>query len=198
MRMFSPKIIITGSSLSGNKGSMAMTLVFVEEIRRMIPGCQISLVSKYPKQDRSVADRIGIDLVPAPPVKLVTLTLLRAWLSVVFKSIPTSKWSDPVLLAYQRSDLLVDLGGVTFSGDRDWRGLLLSIAFLTPALAVGLPAAKLAQAMGPFNRGIVKITAKFFLSRCALLVARGIYTAENLRNLLGPDACHQCSDLAFY
>ena len=191
------KIIITGSSLSGNKGAMAMTLVAVDELRRIAPMCEIKLISKYPNLDRPLAEKINVGIVPALPAKFVTSTLLRACCIKLFNFLPRQLFLDDILKSYCEADVMVDLGGVTFSDDRDWRGLMLSIAFLMPAVAVDLPAAKLSQALGPFNKLAVRLSAKYLLPKCALLIGRGQYTSANIMGLLGEGFCHEASDVAF-
>jgi colanic acid/amylovoran biosynthesis protein len=191
-------VLITGSSLSANKGAMAMTLVVAEQIRSISPNCQLWLASKYPKQDMMIAAREGIELVDAPPSRVVTTTFLRSLLVMLIRPIPTRWLFDRIMHAYSRADVVLDLGGITFSDDRDWRGLLLSIGWIVPALAVGTPFVKLSQAFGPFQKWRNRIAARLLLKKCSLLIARGQSSALNIQQLLGPgQECHVCADVAF-
>ena len=191
-------VLITGSSLSSNKGAMAMTLVLAEELRSMDPDCRLWLASKYPKQDTAIAAREKIELVGAPPSRVVTTTLLRSLLAVLIRPISNRWLFDGIMRSYGRADVVVDLGGVTFSDDRDWRGLLLSIGWIVPAIASGTPILKLSQAFGPFQKRRNRIAARLLLKKCGLLIARGQDSALKVKQLLGVgQECHVCADVAF-
>lgn len=191
-------VLISGSSLSSNKGAMAMTIVAVERIRRMFPGSRVRLLSKYYRQDEAPSEEYGVELVHARPSMVITSTLLRSLACMILRPLSIRWLYDSVIKAYAESDIVVDLGGVTFSDDRDWKGLMLSIGWAAPAAATGTPFVKLSQAIGPFRKKRVRWPAKFFLKRCGLLIARGKETAANVRNLLGPGKkCCECADVAF-
>ena len=191
-------ILISGSSLSGNKGAMAMALVLAKQLREIKSDCRLLLLSKYFKQDAPFAPLYGIELIKAPPSRLVSLTLIRSLVVMLLRSVPTQWLYDSVMKAYRDSDILVDLSGVSFSDDLDWRGKMLSVAWLAPALATKTPYVKLSQALGPFRKRINRWAARFFLKQSPLLIARGTKSAENVRELLGPEnKCHVCYDTAF-
>ena len=191
-------VLISGSSLSANKGAMAMTLVSAEQIRSISPGARVRLLSKYYEQDKAAAEEFSIELVDATPSKVVSSTLLRSIAVMVTGRIFRRLFYDSVLKAYAWADVVVDLGGVTFSDDRDWKGLMLSIGWIAPAVATDTPLAKLSQAIGPFKKKRVRWPARFLLKRCGLLITRGKGTTENVRRLLGANIeYHQCADVAF-
>ncbi len=191
-------VMISGGALSGNKGAMAMTLVAVEQIRKIVPGCRIHLLSKYPWQDADQARQHDIELASAPPSRLVTVTLARSVLCRLLHCRPFGPLNDPILEAYRRADVLVDLGGDTFTEDRDWRGLLLSVGWLMPGVAAGTRMVKLSQAIGPFRRFTNRFWARYLLPRCAAIYARGAKTESMLRELLGDRLeIPICADVAF-
>jgi len=191
-------VLISGSNLSANKGAMAMTIVLAEQMREIAPNCTLTLLSKYYHQDLPQAEVYDIRLVDARPSRLITSTLLRNLLALCLRRVPAKWLTDSITKEYYEADVLIDLGGVTFSDDRDWKGLMLSLGFLAPAVATGTPIVKLSQAMGPFRKIINRYCAEFFLKRCRLLIARGKTTQENVKKLLGSDVeCHECADVAF-
>jgi len=191
-------VLISGGSLSGNKGAMAMTLVLAQEIRKMFPDCRLRLLSKSFDRDFPAATRQNIELVKAPAGKIATTTLARSFMAMMLGPFCSKWFYDGIMQAYDKADILIDIGGVTFSDDRDWRGLLLSIGWLTPALAVHTPIAKISQAMGPFNKKANRLFARFLLKRCGLLIARGRESFRNISTLLGSDKdCNICADVAF-
>ena len=177
---------------------MAMTLVLTQQLRLLVPSCSISLLSKYPAQDRPLADMEGIALVPARPSQLVSTTLARSVLAALLHCRPAGLLGDGILRAYRQADVVIDLGGVTFSDDRDWKGLLLSAGWVMPALAGDVPYVKLSQAMGPFNKTCNRLVARALLRRCPLLIARGEATAWQVQQLLkSPRPIPVCADIAF-
>jgi colanic acid/amylovoran biosynthesis protein len=80
-----------------------------------------------------------------------------------------------------RCDALVDLAGVSFIDGRE-KFLPFNILTILPAMLLGVPVYKLAQAMGPFEGGANRLSARL-LRRCALVVPRGERTIENLRSI---------------
>ncbi|MCK4998563.1 MAG: polysaccharide pyruvyl transferase family protein [Anaerohalosphaera sp.] len=191
-------VLISGSSLSSNKGAMAMTLVLAQQMRKRDPDCKLRLLSKYPDQDILAAQRLDIELVHAKPSSVVTFTLLRSILAAMIKPLPNRWLYNDMIRAYEDADILVDMGGVTFSDDRDWRGLLLSIGWLMPAVATNTSFVKLSQALGPFKKPMNNIFAKFLLKRASLVIARGKGTSQNLDKLIpGGITHHLCTDVAF-
>lgn len=192
------RVMISGGALSGNKGAMAMTLVAIEQIRRIVPGCRVQLLSKYPWQDAERARELGVELMAAPPKQLVTVTLIRSALCRLLHCRPVGPLNDSILRAYRQADVLVDLGGDTFTEDRDWRGLLLSVGWLLPGVAAGTRMVKLSQAIGPFRRFTNRFWAKYLLPKCAALHARGEKTRSMLHELLGSRVeVPVCADVAF-
>ncbi|MBL7215156.1 MAG: polysaccharide pyruvyl transferase family protein [Phycisphaerae bacterium] len=191
--------LISGAALSGNKGAMAMAWVTVEQLRLMYPDCQIALLSKYPAQDKAACEKIGVKLVPASPGKLVSVTALRSLLSCFLRTFLSVSWLyDSILKAYCQADLILDIGGITFSDDRDWRGRALSVGWLLPAAAVRKPVIKLSQAIGPFQRFSTRFWAKRLLNRCPILITRGRGSEQNVHQLLpGKSQIYRHDDVAF-
>jgi colanic acid/amylovoran biosynthesis protein len=80
------------------------------------------------------------------------------------------------------SDVLLDQGGITFTDGRE-KFLLYNIASILPALMVGTPVFKCAQAVGPFRNPVNRFFAKVFLPRVHTLVTRGAVTHQHAESL---------------
>ena len=93
--------------------------------------------------------------------------------------------------------MLLDIGGITFSDGRE-KYLPFNILSIWPAMLLGVPVVKLAQAVGPFNDPLNRFLAKIFLFRCAHIFARGEKTAEFLRQFNYPsEKFDTVADIAF-
>jgi polysaccharide pyruvyl transferase WcaK-like protein len=93
--------------------------------------------------------------------------------------------------------VLLDIGGITFS---DGRGKYLPFNILTiwPAMLMGVPVVKLAQAVGPFHEIFNRLSASLFLKKCRHIFARGEKTAEFLQDLGYPaEKTDLVADVAF-
>jgi polysaccharide pyruvyl transferase WcaK-like protein len=99
--------------------------------------------------------------------------------------------------AISESDLLLDIGGITFSDGRE-KYLPFNILSIWPAMLLGVPVIKMAQAVGPFRRWLNRQFAKIFLFRCTRIFARGEKTAEFLYEINFPAGKFETvSDIAF-
>jgi polysaccharide pyruvyl transferase WcaK-like protein len=95
------------------------------------------------------------------------------------------------------SDLLLDVGGITFSDGRE-KYLPFNILSIWPAMILGVPVIKLAQAVGPFHNPWNRFNAKLFLMPCKHVFARGEKTAEFLEDLGYPkERTDTVADVAF-
>jgi polysaccharide pyruvyl transferase WcaK-like protein len=180
---------ITGASLYGNKGAEAMASTLIGNLHHRHPDWRFILFTPYPGAD---AGR------PLPPntalgdCRPAALVLKHLPFSLVLKcGLPAM--TEPVK-QLDRCDALVDLAGISFS---DGREIYLPFNVLTiwPAMLLGKPVAKLAQAMGPFKNPLNRMLAKWLLPRCKVLAARGPATGQQLTGI-GVTA-PQLPDLAF-
>jgi polysaccharide pyruvyl transferase WcaK-like protein len=88
------------------------------------------------------------------------------------------------LSALSRANVLLDIGGITFS---DGRLIFLPYNILTiwPAMLLGTPVIKLSQAAGSFKNPVIRLLAKTFLSKCRIIFGRGEKTCSYLEQQLG-------------
>lgn len=180
------QIVITGVTLTGNMGGVAMLKTTHTELRRMYPDVNFSLLSITPKQDRSAKPLAGMKIISSLPVILICFYLPLSfimwpfWRQGIFRNIFKR---IPYFAALLNAKVVVDLCGIAFVDGRGLPLLLYNVACCVPAIALGIPVAKLAQALGPFNKPLNKWAARQVLSRCSVVVGRGDKTGKYLSEL---------------
>jgi polysaccharide pyruvyl transferase WcaK-like protein len=91
----------------------------------------------------------------------------------------------------------LDIGGITFADGR-LKFLPYNILTIWPSLIYQVPVVKLSQAAGSFLNPLLRVVARYFLSRCEHIFARGEKTLEYLRDLgIEDDRVTLAPDIAF-
>lgn len=174
------KIAIIGSALSGNKGASAM---LESAIQTLGDDTEFTLLSMYPREDARQNPYKNLSIIKANPIELGVF--INSW-ALLYRILPFArgfiKKKSPAVKALAEADALLDQGGITFVDGRE-KFLIYNIASILPALMVGTPVVKCAQALGPFSNPINKISAKVFLPRMAAIVSRGRITHSHLESL---------------
>lgn len=194
-------ISIFGATFYGNRGAEAMLSTVIGEFQsRYGNDSRVHVFSYYPQQDRKLVSDPRILIHSATPmyllVALIPLALIyrlfvamRA--SILFRIFPAS------IRGLAESKIMICIAGVTFIQGRT-KYLPYNVATLLPAIILGVPVIKLSQAMGPFDKQPNKAVAKYFLSRCKAVFARGESTLSYLTDLLGSsDNIKFADDLVF-
>lgn len=193
-------VCIVGGSFTGNHGAEAMLITCIRRIREHAPDTHFIVMTPCIKADRAVLRDASITLISSTPVSLVfslfPLSLLGALLSwckirALTRIVPAS------IQRLMAADLYIDIAGVSFMDGR-----LLFVPYnvfsLMPALLLQIPIIKCAQALGPFNNRFNRLCARFCLSRCTRIFARGEDTLKNLMALGLPSDLYSLStDVAF-
>lgn len=190
------QIAIIGSALSGNKGAAAMLEAAIEGLTQRIPDARFVLFSMYPDEDRKLNGYPNLEIVEASPIQL---GVIINSLALAYKLMPPMR---PFLVRHSRaiaalasSDVLLDQGGITFADGRE-KFLLYNVASILPALFLGVPVAKCAQAVGPFESPINRLVSRIFLPRLKLIVTRGSIT-HGLAEAMALPNIVDGADLAF-
>jgi coenzyme F420-reducing hydrogenase beta subunit/polysaccharide pyruvyl transferase WcaK-like protein len=180
------KIAIFGTSISGNKGAAAMYESTVQTITEKYPEAEFFLLTPYYGEDKGRKTFSNVTILKANPVylalKIIPLALIYGVLK--FFHLPThlvTKYSKEIS-ALDDADVILDEGGVSFVDGRELY-ILFDIAILLPGFFMGKRTVKCAQALGTFRNPINWLTAKIFLPRVDLIVARGKKTLENLKKI---------------
>lgn len=180
------RIAISGVTLSGNLGGAAMLAAVRQEVLRRFPESDIALLSINPARDRAASLPARLRVVPAHWLALVALflpislaaaplrraTIVRRLLSRI-----------PYFKALLESTVLVDISGIAFVDGRGPALLAYNVACCAPAFLLGVPVVKLAQTLGPFRERLNRRVARWALSRCAAVVARGSRSGRHLAEL---------------
>ncbi|OQY21616.1 MAG: hypothetical protein B6I34_07030 [Anaerolineaceae bacterium 4572_32.1] len=190
-------IAIIGTTLSGNKGAAAMLLSGVENISKLVHNPQFKVFSIYPQEDRQVNRDERIKIVSAKPLALLMAVPLAFlwWMLAQLDLSPGLLRRNRILETLDRSSLLIDMSGISFS---DGRGIVLAYntACILPALLLGKPVMKYSQALGPFESFLNRLLAKILLPRLEVIAARGEITQAYLQEL-GLSNVRLCADAAF-
>jgi polysaccharide pyruvyl transferase WcaK-like protein len=195
-----PVISIIGGTVWGNRGAESMLVTVIGKLRETHPHTKFNVFTYYPTKDRELVTDESVRILSGKPVSLATRHFIGAILLAIFKKVglkvPTGDFFK-IAWAISESDLLLDIGGITFSDGRE-KYLPFNILTIWPAFLLGVPVVKMAQAVGPFRRWMNRLSAKIFLFRCAHIFARGEKTAEFLKDLHFPDDCFDTvADIAF-
>lgn len=178
------RFAITGVTWSGNMGGTAMLQTAIDELSARFPGAEFRLLSIAPGRDRRYGGAAGI--VSARPPALLLLYLPLAMLCWPLRRLPGIRWllaRSAYFRALREADMVIDLCGIAFVDGRGLPLLAYNAACCLPALTMGVPVAKLSQALGPFRTQPNRAVASFLLSHCRVLVARGETSLAHLRSL---------------
>jgi colanic acid/amylovoran biosynthesis protein len=189
-------ITIIGSALSGNKGAAAMLESAVQTLDERLGDVRFTLLSMYPDEDRAQNPYPNLDVVAADPKQLgVTINTL----ALAYRLLPflrrTIRSRSRAIRALVEADVLLDQGGITFTDGRE-KFLLYNVASILPALNVGTPVFKCAQAVGPFTNPINRTASRIFLPKAHTLVTRGSIT-HGFAEGLGLQNLYAGADYAF-
>ena len=196
----SPTISIIGGTIWGNRGAESMLVTTIGKLRKYYPEANFNVFSYYPVKDRELVKDEHITILSGKPLSLATRHFIGALLGTLCKKIgadiPKSEFFK-ISRALAESNALLDIGGITFSDGRE-KYLPFNILSIWPAMMLGVPVVKMAQAVGPVNKPLNRSLAKLFLFRCDHIFARGEKTAEFLRQFNFPkDKFDTVADIAF-
>ncbi len=190
------KVAIIASAFSGNKGAAAMLESSIQHLTDRGGGASFVLLSMYPKADRALNRYRNVRILPATPLRLGVVINGAA---LVHRLVPPLRnrieSAVPEVRALAGADVLLDEGGITFVDGRG-KFLIYNVASVLPALLVGTPVVKVAQALGPFTEPLNRLAARLILPRMAAVVSRGAITLQHLQGL-GLTNVHAGADLAF-
>lgn len=189
--------LISGVALSGNKGASGMAESLIQNLGERDPNARFYLFSYYPTADRALLPEGGnVALLNGGPKKVVLLFFLSLWAAAGRRlGFPLRWYARGEMAKIAACGCWLDASGISFVDGRE-KFLIFNILSILPALALGIPVVKVAQAMGPFEHRVNRIAAKLVLPRLRLIVARGAMTRGYLDSL-GLANVTNGSDVAF-
>ena len=195
-----PTIAIIGATFWGNRGAEAMLTTTIGRLRERFPQARFRVFSYYPKNDRRLVQRDDVEILAANPRALVLGLFPFSLLCGAFRALHLrlpDRLLPQAVRRLRESDVLLDLGGITFVDGRE-RFLPFNVLTLLPAILLGVPVVKLSQAMGPFAHRWNRLAAGIMLPRCRRIFARGGITEGHLSQLGLPEgAWTGAADVAF-
>lgn len=195
------EVSIVAATFYGNRGAEGMLSTTIGKLREGYAGdLAFNVFTYYPQRDRALVTDGQVSMYSSTPAYLVLVLLPCALLFRLlgFFRLKTLQGLLPgSIQALSRSNALVCLAGVSFVEGRT-KFLPFNIATIFPAMLLGVPVVKFAQAMGPFRSLTNRLAAKLFLGRCRQIFTRGEKTHAYLRNLFEDRPVFQrADDVAF-
>jgi colanic acid/amylovoran biosynthesis protein len=195
------EVSIIAATFYGNRGAEAMLSTTMAEIKARYNGdIRFNVFSYYPVRDATLVSDSDTLVYSSKPAYLVLVLLPCAvlyrllgllGLKTFMGLLPTS------VKALARSKMLICLAGVSFVAGRT-KFLPFNIATILPAIVLGVPVIKFAQALGPFGGFLNRLAARTFLKHCAKIFTRGERTHKHLTELLGSNLNYErADDVAF-
>lgn len=169
----------------------------VGRIRDRFGDARFTLFSYYPEKDASLVRDPAVSVRSSTPAYLVGVLFPLSLLAAPFARLGRVPGFFPrSVRELAESAALVDLAGVSFIDGRE-KFLPFNILTILPAMLLGTPVFKLAQAMGPFEHPVNRLAARL-LRRCALVVPRGDVTLSHMESISFPaERMLPAPDIAF-
>ena len=181
-------VAIVGGSLTGNRGAASMVHGVIDGLGAA--GVDADVVVFTPLADDDAAVAGSRALVPFGPVDIV-----RSAGEAAGHRASSRLPMGPATRAIAAADVVVDVSGISFVDSRGGATLAYNVLLLAPALLLGVPVVKAAQAMGPFERPANRAAAQVVLPRVATVLTRGAATDDMVRELGVPAT--RADDVAF-
>lgn len=179
------KILFTGAPLSGNKGATAMAVSTAKTLSNFLPDTEFTLTTHLNIEECSKWGRVyGINVVAESGIGIrnsFSRCLLWKVLSKFGLNIQ-QLLNDPIIKEYLDADVIVDIGGITFTDFYNEEAVIHTARHLMGKI-LNKPVIKYMQDMGPFNKKINRYCAKFCLPELDLIIVRGELSRKYLQEL---------------
>lgn len=179
-----PKILLTGTYCSFNKGDAAMELATVEAIQSSIPNAEVTISSPFPEYDSAFYHPVSV--IKSSRRRLIWATfklmLLVIWSFFHKKGINLDFLvADDELQGFISSDVVIDL-----SGDMQTEDYGVHVAYshylpLLKALAANKPLILCAQSIGPFKW--TTPIARYIFNHAYIVTTRDQITTDYLASI---------------
>lgn len=183
---------------TGNRGSVAMLESAIDHLSAPPHNGRIHVFSYYPKIDKTVFPRPGVDVLNGTPAnlafKLVPLSFLYRLAKAFRLPIPGRVWGKE-MGALLESDVILLIGGTTFKDDKFYK-VPWNVACVLPGIFLGKKQMMYSQTLGPFTRFFNRVCAKFCFSFVNTIVPRGEGSLKEVYRLGFPKARYY-ADSAF-
>ena len=182
------KILLTNSSLIGNKGAAAM----IESAMRIITkafgeeNLEFFIIHYQTDEVEKLKDRFGISKIFYDTGNMVDISKLLLWyllncFKINLKYLLRSKF----IQAFQEADLVLDLSGISYYRQKAIKVFESSKWSIVPLL-LGKKYVKFIQSIGPFESFFNKLIAKLVLRNIQVIMPRGNISENALIDLKVP------------
>ena len=197
------KVAIVGGSLNGNSGAEAMLVTTIARVRDNYGDCKFGIFTPYYKDDSMIwspEDHENIELINYSPIQLALIIFPLSIVAAFFKFLRLKVLKKLMPKAVQflwNTDLLVDVGGVSFIDSRI-TFLPFNVLNIYPGFLFKIPVIKMAQATGPYKKKLNRIAARHCLKKCNQIFARGDKTYAYIEELgIAKEKFSLSTDIAF-
>ena len=192
------KISTFGVPMSGNKGSASMLQSILDNFPKKFGDVTFNVFTYYPKTDRKLNKAKNVNALSGAPLSLVLYLIPVSFIVFLLNKIniklPKSFFGRGIKELIE-SDVVIDVSGTTFTDEKLVK-VLFNVACLLPGILLQKRVIKYSQTMGPFKHPLNRRVAKLILPKLKLIIARGRYSENNLKEL-GLKNCTYCADAAF-
>ncbi len=201
------KILLTGSISLSNKGTAAIIISTIDNLKKTFPDSKVSIELFYPEKQREIIDiekEYGVNVIR--PLMQSPLTAIILFLLVIF-TLPCRKLgikSPKVkkLENYENADIIVDTSAEAFIKyyNEDFfhtaYRFLLHLYPVLMGLLLGKKVILLAHTLAPF--GVFRPIMKYVIKEASLVTIRDPTSIENLRKeKIDVSKIFVCADPAF-
>ncbi|MBD0415994.1 polysaccharide pyruvyl transferase family protein [Oryzicola mucosus] len=190
-------VSIIAATFYGNRGAEGMLSTTIGMLRRHAgEDLTFNVFTYYPERDRELVADQRVSMYSSTPAYLVAVlfpfALLYRFLGF-FRLRPLQRMLPKSVQALAASSMLVCLAGVSFVGGRT-KFIPFNIATILPAMVLGVPVVKFAQALGPFNEPLNRLAAKIFLPWCNHVFTRGEKTQAHMKEVFPNKTFYERAD----
>jgi len=181
--------------LSGNKGSASMLLGLRDAFHDSQIEVRFAVFSYYPDRDATIARSMpDVDLLPGHPRDLAFRLIPGILLQRIAPRITSHRLGTSIETLCE-SDVVLLVGGTTFADSMLYK-VAWNVLAAVPAYLLRRPVVFVSQTMGPMNRRVNRLAARWTLKRAVEVHGRGRTSTEYARSL-GIERCEYRPDLSF-
>lgn len=173
-----------------------MLIGFIEAIRSQEPDIKIDVITIFPTEDISEAERFDVTLIDG---RITLRKIISRFIRALGRRLGgrlLNESSDSVIRSIENADLVVDLSGDGFTEDYGTVEVLASVADIILVKLLQKKFVVYAQSIGPFYKSYTRILATKSLNRVDLLMIRENITKEYLNKINVKKEMHLVGDAA--
>ena len=180
-----PKYLLTNVYNYDNQGEMAQVMGLVNNLKG-----SFAVVPMVSKVDRGFCERLNIQIKGRD--KPLPKLLFILWIGSFLIRAKLGIFLNQEIRAYRDCDVVLSMGGDTFSDEQHPLQTILHCCQLLPAIFMNKPYILASQSIGVFKTSFTRKVARYVLSHSKLIIARENITVEYLKSM-GIDKNVRCA-----